>query len=192
LKAALVAPTGESPRPTPTPTTPPAQPPVVSSGDWQAEARDRAARQGFGHAVLHEWDWRSTVPQFDTATRGQVGERGVLVISFVPTGPADGVLAFVDAVGYPAPTQNNQLTLSISTVPIDFTVAEPAISRSIAPTVTFCVGDPPRRWSDNVAEAVGLVPGQRYFVNVTGRDSYEPGKFGGPEFRVALRVPQGH
>ena len=50
------------------------------------------------------------------------------------------MLAQLDAIGYPAPNQGNRLTMSLSTQPCDFSVAEPAISVSEAPTITFCVG----------------------------------------------------
>jgi hypothetical protein len=191
LKAALVAPTGESPRPTPTPTTPPAQPPVVSSGDWQAEARDRAARQGFGNVLLADWDWSNGGLTFDTNARGTVGASGVFIASFIAKGPEDSSLAQIDAIGYPAPNQGNRLTLSLSTTPCDFSVAEPAISISEGPTITYCVGVAPANWWSHKAVAVGLVPGLRYYVNCSGRDSYVIGGRPG-EFRVALRVPQGH
>jgi hypothetical protein len=193
LRRALAIEQPDSPRPTPpvTPTSP-APPPSTPAGDWQARAREAAARQGYGRVILWEWDWSQGGIVFDTAYKGEVATRGVFIASFVATGAEDSVLAQIDAIGYPAPTQSNRLTMSLSTESCDFTVSEPAISISEAPTLAYCVGTPPRRWWDGKATAVGLVPGVRYFINVTGRDSYEVGKFGGPEFRVALRVPSGH
>ena len=171
----------------------PAQPPVVPSGDWQVEARDRALRQGFDALTVCDWDWaRDGAITFDTATRGQVGARGIFVASFIATGGEDGVLAQLDAIGYPSPNQGNQLSMSLSTSPCDFTVQPPAISVSYAPTITYCLGKAPVQWWNQQATAVGLTPGVRYFLNCSGASTYQPGQFGGPEFRVALRVPQGH
>jgi hypothetical protein len=193
-RALAVEQPGWTPSQPPVTPTSPAQPPVTPAGDWQAQAHAEALRQHFSHAILFEWDWQRGGLVFDTAAMGQVRERGIVIISFVPTSARvrNGVLAQATAIGYPAPNQGNQLSMSLSAQPCDFTVAAPALSVGDSPTIPYCVGSPPVSWWNQQPQAVGLTAGQRYYLNCTGRDTYQPGVHGSGEFRVEARVPQGH
>lgn len=188
LKAALALPNAPSPRPTPDPPNVPAQPPVVS-GDWQAQAREAAARQGYEPVTLYEWDWSSTVPNVDFSTQQA---RGVIVVSFIATPPADvNNLAALVGIGYPV-NQGCQIKASLSRLPVDFTAPYPGVSISDSPTITYGVGTVPEQWWSHQPTAVALEPGVRYFWNLTVRDTYDPADSRGAGVRIQLQKPSGH
>lgn len=190
LKAALaVEQSGVTPSAPPTTPTLPAQPPVVPAGDWQAQAHTAALAQGYAQVTLYEWDWSNPTPHVDFST---AQARGVIVVSFVPTFFAyNNNLATLVAVGYPV-NQGCQIKASLSLLPVDFSVTEPALSVSESPTIPYGVGTVPVAWWSQLPTAVALEQGVRYFWNLTVRDTYDPADERGAGIRVQLRKPGGH
>lgn len=169
--------------------------PPPPTGDWKAAARDAARAAGFSGAILYAWDWSGPNPTLDTINMGGIGVNGVLVVRFV-TGVADNVQAQFSATGYPAPSMENGLRLTVSTVPC-LVEADPTMTKySPSPTLPYCVGTPPLRFGKPVC--AGLAQNTVYYVCVAGRDAANqptavPGQMNYPhcDVRLSLNRPRG-
>jgi hypothetical protein len=145
---------------------------------WQEWATANAAAQGFSPVFLVEWDWITgasvggvpynpdyapNVGPVDTVDIGTVGANGtgLLVVSFVALGPLDSEESMQSAVGYPAPNQGNDMTMSISTEPVDMNGTYGLAMTQTSPHIHTVVGT-----SARFGDYIPVVPGTRYFINV--------------------------
>lgn len=165
---------------------PPVTPPV--SGDWRAAALAASVAAGHDKTMLIDWDWAANViSKLDTSDLGGLGQLGVLIVRFVPTAPADNVLAQVSTVGYPANSAAHDLLLTISDGP-DGAPLIAASDSGPSPTVRYVIGRAPVMFGR--PSAASLTPGVPYYISVSGRDL--PSGGANYDVRLSLGKPAGH
>lgn len=182
-------------------------PSVVVQPHPTGSIQDIARAAGFDKVIVRQWDWSAEVKvTIDTAWQGGIGTNGILVVPFIPTGPADNNnLAVMSATGYPAPNMGNALTVAISETPCCLYAPEPGTATDTSPTLQYGVGQVATYWATGKPTAVALVPGRQYYINVAGRSQISeqsphgvstvtPGAMGFPhcDFRFEAQKPSGH
>ena len=119
--------------------------------------------EGFDKVISGAWDWAAGKLKVDTHTKGGIGCNGIVIYSFTPTGPDDGVAATASVAGYPAPNMGNVITLCISKTPGVLYEPSPAMSDGQNPTLNYCLGMPKNSWTLQLEADV------TYYLNVAGR-----------------------
>lgn len=156
---------------------------------------------GFAKTILVNWDWASGMTKVDTFyTQNGLGTNGILVVPFIPTGPANNVLAQISATGYPSPSMENDQTLAISSQPCDLVGL--VKSESPSPTVRYVVGTSPLMFGK--PQGASLTPGGQYYINIAGRQNVSAtspsgtqtcvpgGNYPFCDVRLSVQKPTGH
>ena len=100
---------------------------------------------GFDKVIKGHWDWTAGKLKLDSATLGGIGCNGIMIVSFVPTAPADGVQAMISVTGYPV-NMGNELALCVSKTPGVLYEPEPGCSEGQTATLNYCVGQAASSW----------------------------------------------
>jgi hypothetical protein len=167
---------------------------------------------GYSRTVVVNWDWSNgSLVKIDTwVTQNGLGTNGILVVPFIPTGPADNVMAQLSVTNYPAGQMVNTKRLAISTQPCDLNPPQVAGSANMAvggstPTVYYVLGTSPVSGITGKATAVALTRGVQYYINLAERQGVNNSDPDGTqscvsgqqfypncELRLSLGKPSGH
>lgn len=161
-------------------TTPPPEPEPPPDDNWKDAAKAAATAAGFSKAICVDWDYAGENLVVDTASKGGLGDNGILIIRFVPTAPADNVIAQFSGTQYPGTEPVGSKTLAISTEPADL---YPAAERGGVPNINpvtgstpklfYAVGEAPKgpEWSGGIPQGASVAVGKAYYLNAACRNA---------------------